>query len=90
MRAQGRVFRELDELPSLITLSLGFDNPLLKGFNFLLLLLEMLLLLIQYGLELGQPLAEFADFSGLRLSTPEQNCGDNADRGLEFLDLFVP
>lgn len=56
MRAQGRVFRELDGLPSLITLSLGFDNPLLKGFNFLLLLLEMLLLLIQYGLELGQPL----------------------------------
>lgn len=56
----------------------------------MLLLLEMLLLLIQLGLEFGQPLAEFADFSGLRLSTPEQNCGDNADRGLEFLDTFLP
>jgi hypothetical protein len=62
----------------------------LKGFNFLLSLLELPLLLIQLGLEFGQPLAEFADFSGLRLSTPEQNCGDNADMGLEFLDLFVP
>ena len=42
----------------------------LKGFNFLLSLLELPLLLIQLGLEFGQPLAEFADFSGLRLSTP--------------------
>jgi hypothetical protein len=90
MSAQGRVFREFDGLPSPITLSLCFDNPLLKSFNFLLLLLELLLLLIQLGLDFDQPLAEFADFRGLRLSTPEQNCGDNADRGLEFLDLFVP
>jgi hypothetical protein len=66
MSAQGRVFREFDGLPTLITLSLCFDNPLLKGFNFLLSLLELLLLLIQLGLEFGQPLAEFADFSPSR------------------------
>lgn len=90
MSSQGRVFREPDGLPGLITLLLCFDYPLLKGSNFLLLLLEMLSLLIQLGLEFGQPLADFADFCDLRLPTPEQNCGDNADRGLEFLDLFVP
>jgi hypothetical protein len=90
MGAEGRIFWEVDGLSGLITLSLGFDSPLLEGFHFLLFLLELLLLLIQLGLKFGDPLAEFAGFSGLRLSTPEQNCGDNVDRGLEFLDPFVP
>ena len=90
MGAQRRIFREVDGLSGPITLSLCLDSPLLDGFNLLLFLLELLLLLFQLGLEFREPLAEFADFSGLRLSTPEQNRGDNADRGLEFLDLFVP
>ena len=89
MGAEGRIFWDVHGLFGLITLSLCFDSPLLEGFNFLLFLLELLLLLIQLGLKFGDPLAQFTDFSGLRLSTPEQNCGDNADRGLEFLDLFV-
>ena len=61
MSAQGRVFRELDGLPSLITLSLGFDSPLLEGFQALLLLFELLPLLVQLGLEFGDPLMEFPD-----------------------------
>ena len=47
-------------------------------------------MLIQVELEFGDLSVEFTDFSGLCLSTPQQNRGDNADRGLEFLDLCVP
>ena len=90
MGAEGRIFWEVDGLFGLITLSLCFDSPLLEAFNVLLFLLELLLLLIQLGLKFGDPLAEFTDFGGLRLSTPQQNCGGNAGGGLEFLDLFVP
>jgi hypothetical protein len=90
MGAQRRIFREVDALSGLITLSLGFDSPLLEGFNSLLLVLELLLLLIQLGPEFGDLSVEFTDSSGLCLSTPQQNRGDNADRGLEFLDLCVP
>jgi hypothetical protein len=39
------------------------------------------------GLEFGDLSVEITDSSGLRLSTPQQNRGDNADWGLEFLDL---
>ncbi len=74
----------------LITLSLGFDNPLLEGFHSFLLVFELLLLLIRLGLEFGDPSVEFTNSSGLRLSTPQQNRGDNPDRGLEFLDLCIP
>ncbi len=51
-------------------MSLGFDSPLLKGFNSFLLVLELLLLLIQVELEFGDLSVEFTDFSGLCLSTP--------------------
>lgn len=36
------------------------------------------------------PRIEFTDSRVLRFSTPQENCGDDADWGLEFLDLFVP
>ena len=90
MGAQGRIFREVDRLPGLIPLSLGFDSPLLEGFHALLLLFELLPLLSHLPLEFDDPLVEFADFRVQRLSTPQQNRGDNADWGLEFLDLLVP
>ena len=90
MRAERRIFREVDGLSGLISLSLGFHRPLLEGFNSLLLLFELPSLLIQLGVEVGDPLAEFGDFRGLCLPTPEQNRGDNAEGGLEFLDLLVP
>ncbi len=90
MGAQRRIFREVDALSGLITLSLGFDNPLLEGFDSFLLLFDSLLLLIRLGLEFGDPSVEFTDSSGLRLSTPQQNRGDNPDWGLEFLDLCIP
>jgi hypothetical protein len=77
-------------LPSLIPLSLCFDSPLLEAFNSSLFLFQLLLLLIQLGLEFGDPFVEFADFRTLSLSTPQQNRGHNADWGLEFLDLLVP
>jgi hypothetical protein len=90
MGAQGRIFREVDGLPGLIPFSLGFHSPPLEGFRALLLLFELLPLLSHLRLEFGDPLVEFADFRGLCLSTSEQNRGDNADGGLEFLDLLVP
>lgn len=90
MGAQRRIFREVEALSGLITLPLGFDSPLLEAGNSFLLVLELLLLLIQLGLEFGDLSVEITDSSGLRLSTPQQNCGDNADWGLEFLDLCVP
>ncbi len=90
MGAQRRIFREVDALFGLITLSLGFDNLLLEGFDSFLLLFDLLLLLIQLALEFGDLSFEFTDSSALRLSTPQQNRGDNPDRGLEFLDLCVP
>ncbi len=74
----------------LITLAFGFDKPLLEGFHSFLLVFELLLLLIQLGLEFGDLSFEFADSSGLRLSTPQQNRGDNPERGLEFVDLSIP
>jgi hypothetical protein len=63
--AQRRIFREIDGLSGLIALSLGFDRPLLEGFNSLLLLFQLPSLLIQLGLEFGNPLIELADFRGL-------------------------
>jgi hypothetical protein len=90
MGAQRRIFRQVDGLPGLIPLSLGFHSPLLQGFHALSLLFELLLLLSQLRLEFGDPLVEFADFRDLCLSTPQQNRGDAADRGLEFLDILVP
>ena len=77
-------------MASLITLSFGFQRPLVEGLDSLLLLRELLLLPIDLGLEFGDPLAEFADFRGLCCSTPQQDRGHNAEGGLEFLDLFVP
>jgi hypothetical protein len=53
-------------------------------------LVKLLLLVIQLGLEFGNLLVEFPDFTRLCLSTPQQNRGDNVDWRLEFLDLFVP
>jgi hypothetical protein len=90
MSAQGRIFRQLDRLSGPIPLSFGFDSPSLEGFQALLLLLELLPLLSRLGFQFGDPLVEFADFRVLRLPTPQKNCGDNADWGLEFLDLLVP
>jgi hypothetical protein len=90
MGAQGRIFWEMDRLSGPIPFSLGFDSPLLEGFQALLLLLELVPLLSHLGFEFGDPLVEFADFRVLRLSTPQQDCGDNAEGGLEFLDLLVP
>jgi hypothetical protein len=63
--AQPTIFREIDGLSGLIALSLGFDRPLLEGFNSLLSLFQLPSLLIQLGLEFGNPLVEFADFRGL-------------------------
>jgi hypothetical protein len=63
--AQRRIFREIDGLSGLIALSLGLDRPLLEGFNSLLFLFQLPSLLIQLGLEFGNPLVEFADFRGL-------------------------
>lgn len=90
MGTDRRIFREVDGLSGLITLSLSFGRSLPEGRHFLLLPLELLLLLFNLGLEILDLLAEFADFRGLRLPTPEQNRGDNVDWGLEFSDLFVP
>ena len=90
MGADRRIFREVDGLSGLITMSLRFGGSLPEGLHFLLLPLELLQLQLNLGLEILDLLAEFADFRGLRLSTPEQNRGDNVDRGLEFSDLFVP
>jgi hypothetical protein len=91
MGAQGRILREVDGLSSLIPLSLGLHSPLLEDFHPLSLLFELLLrLLSTLGFEFGDPLVEFADSRFLRLPTPQQNRGDNADWGLEFLDLLVP
>ena len=71
MGAQRRIFREVDALSGLITLSLGFDSPLLEGFNSFLLVMELRLLLIQLRLEFGDLSVEFTDSSGLCLSTPQ-------------------
>jgi hypothetical protein len=90
MSPQRRIFRQVDGLPGLIPLSLGFHSPLLQGLHALLLLFELLPLLSHLRLEFVDPLVEFADFRVQRLSTPQQNRGDNADWGLEFLDLLVP
>jgi hypothetical protein len=90
MSAQRRIFRQVDGLPGPIPLSLGFDSPLLECFHALLLLFELLPLLSHLRLEVDDPLVEFADFRVPRLSTPQQNRRDNADWGLEFLDLLVP
>ena len=38
----------------------------------------------------AQPLVEFADFSDLRLSTPEQNCGDHAEIPREAYPTSIP
>jgi hypothetical protein len=65
MGAQGRILWEVDGLPGLIPLSLGFDSPLLEGFYALLLLFELLLLLCHLRFEFLDPLVEFADFRGL-------------------------
>lgn len=90
MGAQRRIFREVDGLFGLIAFSLGFDTSVLESFDSMLLVLQLLLLLVQLGLEFSNLFVEFTDFGSLRLSTPQQNRGDNADGGLEFLDLFVP
>jgi hypothetical protein len=90
MGAEGRIFWEVDGLSGLITLPLGFDNPLLESFDSLLFLLELLLLLIQLGLKVGDPSAEFADFTGVCLSTPEQNRSDNVASWAALLLTFQP
>jgi hypothetical protein len=90
MGAQRRIFREVDGLSGLLLLSLRFHGPLLEGFQALLLLFELLPLLSHLGFEFGDPSVEFADSRALCLSTPQQNRRDNADWGLEFLDLLVP
>jgi hypothetical protein len=77
-------------LSGLIPLSFGFDRSLLQGFDALLSLFELLPVLSHLGLEFGDLLVEFADSRVLRFSTPQQNCRDDADWGLEFLDLLVP
>jgi len=90
MSTDRRIFREVNGLSGLITLSLSFERSLLQGRHVLLLPLELLLLLLNLGLEILDLLAEFADFRSLCLSTPKQNRGDNVARGLELSDLFVP
>jgi hypothetical protein len=62
MGAERRIFWEVDGLSGLITLSLGFDSPLLEGFHFLLFLSELPLLLFYLGLEFVDLLAELAYF----------------------------
>jgi hypothetical protein len=77
MSAYGRIFWEVDRLYGLITFFLCFDRPLRECFDLLLFLLE---LLFQLGLEFGDLLAELAYFSDLRIPTPQEKRGDYVDR----------
>ena len=90
MGADGRIIWEVDRLFSLITLFLCFHCSLPEPIDFFLFLLELLLLLIYFGLEFGEQLTELAYFRELRFATSQQKCGDYVQRRLEFLDPFVP
>jgi len=62
VRAQRRIVRQVDRLPSLITLLLGFAGSSRKGLDRVLLLLELSLLLFDLSLEVGDLPVEFVDF----------------------------
>ena len=90
MSTDGRIIWEVDGLFRLITLFLCLHCSLPERIDFLLLLLELLLLLFDLGLEFGDQLAELAYFRELRFTTSQQKRCDHVQRRLEFLDLSVP
>ena len=80
MRAEGRVFGEVDRSPGVVKLSLRFGGSLAECFDLLLLLLELPLLLFHLGLEFDHLLAERFGFRPLCLPTPQQKGRDYTKR----------